>query len=136
MTQSELIRASFEAIVPRAEELIESFYDRLFETAPGVRSLFPDDIHKQRSKLLQIIGLVVESAECLDEIEEPFRTMGELHIEYGARAEHYPVFRDVMLATLGEFAGDAWTPATESAWRWALDTVSGKMIAAGERIAA
>ena len=48
----ELLESSFELLAPQGEKLVERFYERLFETAPAVRSLFPDDMEGQKPALL------------------------------------------------------------------------------------
>ena len=43
----------------RGDELIEDFYARLFDAAPAVRSLFPNDMTKQRAMLLSALVLLI-----------------------------------------------------------------------------
>ncbi|MEO1590999.1 MAG: globin domain-containing protein, partial [Cyanobacteria bacterium J06632_22] len=38
------------------------------------------------------------------------------HVKYGALPAHYPLVGNSLLKTLGQYAGEAWTPELESAW--------------------
>lgn len=138
MNQADLIRASFDLVAPRADELIGQFYSNLFQAAPGVRGLFPNDMTAQKKHLAAAVGLVVKHADDLTALDDALGAMGRRHVEYGAVEAHYPVVRDVLLQTLGEFAGDAWSPEINQAWTSALNTVAGQMLAGvqDQRVAA
>lgn len=106
----------------------DRFYERLFQTAPGVRALFPKDMASQKRHLLAAVSLVVKDSHRLDVLAKPLQDMGKRHVGYGAKPEHYPVVRDTMLATLAEFAGPLWTPALAQAWTDALNRVAAIML--------
>ena len=57
----ELLESSFALLAPQGEQLVARFYERLFETAPSVRSLFPDDMTDQKKALLGALGTVVST---------------------------------------------------------------------------
>src|SRR5215471_424996 len=125
----EVLESSFDALAPRCEELVEIFYRRLFETAPGVQPLFAGaDLRDQRTKLLATLVLLRKSLRDLEAIAPKLRKLGALHVAYGARSEHYPVVAAVMLASMAELAGDVWTPSIAAAWGQALGHVAGVML--------
>jgi hemoglobin-like flavoprotein len=136
----ELLESSFDEIAPRGEELVEVFYRRLFEAAPEVEPLFAGaDMLNQRTKLLATLVLLRKSLRDLKGVAPRLRTLGALHVAYGARPEHYPVVAGVMLDSMAEVAGPAWTPEVEAAWSTALNCVAGVMLdgaAEAERLAA
>ncbi|MBL0871507.1 MAG: hypothetical protein IBJ18_13120 [Phycisphaerales bacterium] len=131
-TSVQRIRASFDLLAPRGNELIDEFYTRLFRTAPGVRSLFPQDMTQQKKHLLSAVALVVKNADKLETLEKPLQEMGARHVVYGAKKEHYAVVRDTMLETIGSLAGPAWTPELKADWTAALNAVAGAMIRGAE----
>jgi hypothetical protein len=51
-TQVKLVQESFAKVAPISEQAAVIFYDRLFEVAPAVRAMFPDDMTEQRRKLM------------------------------------------------------------------------------------
>lgn len=128
MSDADLIRTSFGVVAPRVDELLVTFYENLFDGRPQVRAMFPSDMSAQRQHLKGAVGLVVKHADNLDALTDALHAMGARHVGYGARPEHYAVVRDVMLATLAQIAGEAWTAEMERAWRGALDRVAELML--------
>ncbi len=128
MDQASRIRASFELVAPRADALVEAFYVNLFAAAPAARALFPSDLTQQRQHLAAAIALVVKHAGGLETLAPALRAMGVRHIGYGATPAHYGVVRDVLIATLAEHAGAAWSAQLAADWRAALDAVAGMML--------
>jgi nitric oxide dioxygenase len=54
--------------------------------------------------------------------------MGARHVRYGAQPEHYPVVGEVLIASMADIAGDAWTVEYELAWTKAFAVVAGAML--------
>lgn len=129
----ELLEATFEAVKPRAAELVEFFYSRLFEQYPSVIPLFAGaDMREQQGKLLSALALVVASLRQPDALVPALQRLGEKHLGYGAVPAHYDAVGGVLLETLAHIAGDAWTDEAESAWSDAFAVVAGVMIDAAE----
>jgi hemoglobin-like flavoprotein len=129
------LETSFDLIAPRGDELMDEFYGRLFEAAPAVRPLFPDDLRKQKTMLLGALVLLRKSLPDLDAIVPRLRELGARHVAYGARPEHYPVVGTVLIASMATVAGDAWTPEFERAWSAAFDVVASTMLEGAEQVA-
>jgi len=128
----EHLETSFDLIAPRGDELMDEFYTRLFAVAPGVRPLFPADMKRQKTMLLGALVLLRKSLRNLDGIVPTLHALGARHVAYGALPEHYPVVGQVLIESMAEIAGDAWTPEYESAWAEAYGVVSSVMIAGAE----
>jgi methyl-accepting chemotaxis protein len=127
------VETSFDLIAPRGEELVDIFYTRLFETAPAVEPLFANtDLRKQKSMLLATLVLLGKSLRNLDSIAPKLRQLGARHVAYGARPEHYQVVAEVMLASMAEVAGEAWTAEISAAWADALGLVAAAMLEGAE----
>ena len=126
--QVKLVQQSFSRIVPIADKAAVIFYDRLFEIAPQVRSLFPSDMEEQRGKLMATLTAVVNGLGNLASILPAASALAKRHVSYGARAEHYPVVGAALLWTLEKGLGDGWTPEVADAWGTAYGTLSGYMI--------
>lgn len=127
-TPADRIRASFELIAPQAPAVVDSFYENLFTAAPAVRALFPAEMKQQKAHLLAALGLVVKHADDLGALREPLLEMGKRHAGYGALPTHYAAVREVLLATLRQHAGAAWTTQLEQDWRGAVNAVAKVMI--------
>jgi hemoglobin-like flavoprotein len=125
----ESLETSFDLIAPRGDELMEQFYTRLFAAAPSVRPLFAGtDMRRQKAMLLSALVLLRKSLRDLDRIAPTLRALGERHVAYGARPEHYPIVGSALIASMAEVAGDAWRPEYERAWVAAFEVVAAEML--------
>lgn len=123
-----ILQASLELVAPAAGELIASFYDRLFTEHPAVRPLFPPQMDLQREKLLTAIVGLVTDYDRPDTLRPALEALGARHEAYGAQVEHYAAVGACLLATLREFAGDAFTPEVEAAWTRCYTFAAGTMM--------
>jgi nitric oxide dioxygenase len=127
-TQVKLVQESFSKVVPISEAAAVIFYDRLFEVAPSVKAMFPDDMTEQRKKLMMMLAAVVKGLGNLESILPAASALAKRHVGYGAKAEHYPVVGGALLWTLEKGLGEAWTSDVADAWTTAYGTLSGYMI--------
>jgi hemoglobin-like flavoprotein len=126
--QVTLVQDSFAKVAPIADQAAVLFYDRLFEIAPQVRTMFPDDMKEQRRKLMATLAVVVNGLSNLELILPAASALATRHVAYGAKAEHYPVVGSALLWTLEKGLGEGWTPDVAAAWTAAYGTLSGFMI--------
>ena len=125
----ETLEESFDLVAPHGDELMKTFYDRLFETAPAVQPLFADvDMDRQREALLNMLVVLRESLRDLDDIVPDLQDLGARHVQYGAQAEHYPVVGEVLIGSMSEVAGDQWKPEYTTAWQEAFVVVQDVML--------
>jgi hemoglobin-like flavoprotein len=126
--QVTLVQQSFAKVAPISEAAAVIFYDRLFEIAPSVKSMFPADMTEQRKKLTAMLAVVVGGLGNLESILPAASALATRHVSYGAKAEHYPVVGAALLWTLQKGLGESWTPDVAAAWTAAYGTLSGFMI--------
>jgi hemoglobin-like flavoprotein len=126
--QVKLVQDSFAKVAPISEQAAVLFYDRLFEIAPQVKAMFPDDMTEQRRKLMAMLAAVVNGLGNLESILPAASALAKRHVSYGAKAEHYPVVGAALLWTLEQGLGDDWTPELAEAWSTVYGTLSGYMI--------
>jgi chemotaxis signal transduction protein/hemoglobin-like flavoprotein len=129
----ELLETSFNLLAPRGDELVARFYDNLFAAAPGVRSMFAEDLSGQRRALLGALGMIVKSLRSPEKLVDYLSGLGERHAALGALAPHYDVVGNVLLATMAELAGDLWTPELNTAWTDAYVAVRDIMLDAAAK---
>ncbi len=123
------LETSFDAIASRGDELMDVFYARLFTVAPAVKPLFAGtDLKRQKGMLLAALVLLRRSLRDLDSVAPKLRDLGARHVRYGALPEHYPVVGEVLIGSMAQVAGDAWTPEYEKAWTEAFGIVASVMI--------
>ena len=130
------LERSFDLIAARGDELVDSFYGRLFAVAPGVQPLFArTDLKKQKGMLLATLVLLRRSLRDLESVTPKLRDMGARHVRYGAQPEHYPVVGEVLITSMAEIAGDAWTLEYEQAWTEAMAIVVAAMLDGANSVA-
>jgi methyl-accepting chemotaxis protein len=123
------LETSFDLLAPRGEQLVDTFYRRLFAQAPAVEPLFARaDMRRQKAKLLATLVMLRRSLRDLDAVVPKLRELGRRHGAYGAHAHHYPVVGSVLIASMAELAGEAWRPEYERAWTDAFAVVAGAML--------
>lgn len=114
--QELLIRESFADVREVAGALANLFYGRLFAIAPELRPLFKGDIREQGLKLMGMLDSCVESLGRLEEIRPQLHDLGKRHVEYGTKAEHYPVVAKALLWSLGQALEHRFDKETKDAW--------------------
>ena len=103
--QIDLVQSSFKKVVPIAGTAADLFYDRLFEIAPEVRPLFPQDLGEQKKKLMAMLGTAVGNLHKLDTILPAVKDLGSRHKGYGVTAAHYAPVGAALLWTLEKGLG-------------------------------
>jgi hemoglobin-like flavoprotein len=127
-SQIALVQESFAKVAPIADQAAVLFYDRLFEVAPPVRAMFPNDMTEQRKKLMATLAVVVNGLTNLEAVLPAASALAKKHVGYGVKAAHYPIVGGALLWTLEKGLGAAWNPELAAAWTAAYGTLSGYMI--------
>jgi hemoglobin-like flavoprotein len=129
--QIKLVQASFAQVVPIAATAADLFYGRLFEIAPHLRAMFPDDLAEQKKKLMAMLGTVVAGLNRLDTLMPAVRALGRRHADYGVTSSaHFAPVGVALLWTLETGLADAFTAEVRNAWATAYGVLSQAMIAA------
>jgi hemoglobin-like flavoprotein len=132
--QIKLVQTSFAQVAPIAATAADLFYGRLFEIAPGVRSMFPDDLSGQKKKLMAMLGTVVAGLSHIDTLLPAVRALGRRHAGYGVTAEQYAPVGAALLWTLEKGLAAAFTAEVEEAWSAAYFMLAGAMIDAAQEL--
>src|SRR5690606_27728463 len=115
------------------------FYRRLFEIKPEYRSLFPEQMDKQKQKLVRMLQFIVKS---MDWMSEQWRdevapeddlclvvlAMGRRHDQlYKIPEEAYAPVGDALMWTLDQGLGDAFSDEVRASWVRLYNVVSTTM---------
>ena len=125
--QIALVQTSFKSVAPIASKAADLFYNRLFEIAPEVRSMFPADLSGQKVKLIAMLGTAVNNLHQLDVILPAVRDLGSRHRRYGVTTEHYAPVGAALLWTLEQGLGSSFTTDVKAAWSEAYTSLAGAM---------
>ncbi len=116
---TEIIKASWNAMAGQRMEFVEAFYARLFESYPQYRAMFPQDLGPQRERMIEMIGSLAQFADHVDLLQPYLGHVGFQHRRTGIRAADVENFKQVFLDTLPA-AQDA---TARQAWEEAFDEV-------------
>lgn len=125
--QIQLVQRSFELVTPILESAAATFYDRLFQLDPSLRSMFRSTREEQARKLAHVLTVVVKSLNKLEQILPAVKQLGRHHSSYGVRSEHYSAGGAALLWTLQSGLGEAFTPEVRDAWASAYSLLSSTM---------
>ena len=125
--QIKLVQTSFAQVAPIAATAADLFYGRLFEIAPQVRAMFPDNLSEQKKKLMAMLSTAVSNLHKLETILPAVKDLGSRHKGYGVTAAHYAPVGAALLWTLKKGLGADFTPETKEAWTATYTALAGVM---------
>ena len=120
------LERSFDLVAPHGDELIELFYARLFETAPGGAArcsrtpTWPASARCCSPRSCCCAGACATSTRSSPRCA----TLGARHVAYGAEPAHYAVVGTTLIGAMAEIAGADWTPRYTEAWTEAFGVVA------------
>jgi hemoglobin-like flavoprotein len=110
------IRRGFSTVAADADRFTADFYARLFELAPTLRPLFPDDLSSQRDKLKHMLVMLVAALDRPDALRPTLATLGDRHRSYGVVKADFIVVGRALIDTLGAHLGEQFGSTERSAW--------------------
>jgi len=134
--QIKIIKLTFSQAVTNKDAVGRMFYDRLFAVAPEARALFKGDIDDQSRKLMDTLALAVGMLRDMPTLIPTLETLAVRHVAYGVKDEHYDLVGQVLLWTLEQGLGPAFTSDAKAAWTALYGTVAGVMRKAASGTAA
>jgi hemoglobin-like flavoprotein len=130
------IRSGFSAVAADADRFTADFYTRLFERAPTLRPLFPDDLSSQRDKLKHVLAMLVAGLDRPVALRPALATLGDRHRSYGVVQVDFIVVGQALIDTLDAHFGEQFSPADRSAWAALYARVTAIMTTGTARAAA
>lgn len=126
----ELLEQSFERVKPQATQFASSFYNNLLTDYPQLQPLFSKtNMEAQEQKLVMSLVLVVENLRSPHYLKTILQNLGERHVSYGAKQEHYAMVGTALLKTFESYLGQEWTPNVKQAWTDAYGAIVDMMLA-------
>lgn len=96
-TTKELIRETFQFMIPVAKEITNDFYEYLFTNNPELKKLFHGNMDEQKEKFIHMISISVEGLEAQDELITNLRFLGKKHLTYGVKDNHYDLVKVALI---------------------------------------
>lgn len=128
--QKILIQATFKELLPCSQVAAELFYKRLFELDPQLRSLFMVSMKQQESKLMDMLQLAIYGLDYPEQLIPALRRLGERHLVYGVKPEHYQTAGTALLWMLEQAMEDNFTLEIKAAWQTLYTLLADTMLEA------
>ena len=123
-----LVLETWKLLTPKTEQFGKSFYRRLFEIDPQLRSLFRSTLlEEQTHKFTTMLDLVVHWLDVPERLVPVLKQLGARHADYGVLDEHYAKAGSALIGSLEEQLGDRFTNEVRSAWNEAYMLISALM---------
>ena len=81
---------------------------------------------------MALLATCVGRLQSFSTLEPIIKELGERHVGYGAKSEHYIIVGEALLWALGEALGDAFTQETRFAWIKIYDVLAATMQSGAE----
>ncbi|WP_168797833.1 globin domain-containing protein [Aliishimia ponticola] len=126
--QIKLVQTNFGMIFPIKMKLAQSFYDHLFEIAPEVRPLFPENMQHQREKLADTLAFVVRNLNNSEELILSVSGLARRHRGYEAKPEHFDPVGIALIHALDIHTPGGLSDDARSAWATAYGMIVDAML--------
>ena len=131
MLRVDLLQSSFEQVLGQKEAFAETFYQRLFILYPQTGQLFAHtDMKRQQNALMAALATVISSLKNAEQeqLASILKELGQRHVSYGVRPEHYQMVATALLETFAIYLGTAWTRELNDAWTEAYEAIVALML--------
>ncbi|MCL5953403.1 MAG: globin domain-containing protein [Nitrospirae bacterium] len=113
---TEMIKAHGAAIKGLGTQVTTYFYNYMFAHFPEVRKMFPETMTTQQERLFNSLVYISMNIDNPTALVPYLERLGEGHIKYDTRPEHYDAVGVSLMKTLEHFLGAAWTPEVAATW--------------------
>ncbi len=117
------LQASLHSLLQEEDRFAALFYEKVFQKAPAVRSLFKKNLIDQGRLLTHMLGGIVYALSRPEYLLLGLKKLGKNHLRYGVQSEHYPVVKAAMLETIEAILKTEKTEKTMDAWNLAMDFI-------------
>jgi len=118
---SELLGQTWDSLAGRQEELIRTFYQRLFEKYPEYQNLFSESFERQMGKMIETMALLARVSHETEVTHPKMIKLGERHTQFKLGAEDLERFKSLFVEVLSEYCAGNWTVDCQQAWQEVFD---------------
>lgn len=122
--QRALVKHTFTHIAPNHDIVARLFYDKLFEIAPELQSMFTHSMDMQRAKVMQMLAALVAAMDDPSHFSRMARELGKRHIDYGVIRNQYALVGQALMWALEEACPDVMNAAALDAWNAAYSAMA------------
>ncbi len=126
--QRDLVRETWQQILPLQAAASAIFYDKLFQLDPTLRALFPPDLKGQRVTLTSALDFIVGNLGDPERLIPVLRDLGRSHRRLGLGTREFDLAGEALFWALRQGLGPAFTPEVREAWATAYALVADVML--------
>jgi hemoglobin-like flavoprotein len=131
--QVDQIKKSFDAMWSMNRDIADLCYSRLFELAPDARALFPNDLERQRAKLMDMIAALVGALDQPTLFQSLVTHSARQHAKFGVQPSHYAAMGEALTWSFERKLGASFTPELRASWGALYAAVQVEMLRAAAR---
>jgi hemoglobin-like flavoprotein len=125
--QKQIISESFPLIREIAVPVTLLFYGRLFDLDPSLRRLFKIGMKEQSKKLFAMLDAIVEGIDDWERIVPVLRELGQRHVAYGVKEQHYDTLCSALVWAFGQALQLGFDDEVRAAWTTVIRAVNEQM---------
>jgi hemoglobin-like flavoprotein len=125
--QKQIVYETFPLIREIALPVSLLFYGRLFDLDPSLRQLFKIDIKEQSKKLVATLDALVEGIDNWAKIVPVLRELGQRHVGYGVKEQHYDTVCSALVWAFGQALQPGFDNEVRAAWTAVIRAVNEQM---------
>jgi len=116
-----IVKATAPAVAPKAREIVDDFYPRMFKNNPETKALFnPANMHAdpplQRLALANAVVAYASNVDQLDKLTDAVEVITNKHCGLGVMPDHYSIVHKNLMEAIAHVLGDVVTPEIGTAW--------------------
>jgi len=121
----QIVKDTAGAVAPRARDIVDDFYPRMFKNNPETKAFFNpvnqfQEPPRQRMALANAVVAYASNIDQLENLSGAVKIIAHKHAGLNVLPEHYPVVHDNLMASIGHVLGDAVTPEVGDGWSKAV----------------
>lgn len=118
--QRAILTEQFRLINADGITFAQSFYTRLFEEYPELKSMFRSKMSEQYAKFIGMLSILIQGIGSPVAIMPLIIEMGESHKRYGVLPHHWDVVLNILLTVIDEKLPEYANEESHEAWRSAF----------------
>ena len=125
--EKQIVAESFPLIREIAIPVSLLFYGRLFDVDPSLRRLFKISMKEQSKKFVEMLDAIVESIDDWERIVPALRQLGQRHVAYGVKEQHYNTLCSALVWAFGQALQPGFDVEVRAAWTAVIRAVNEQM---------
>ena len=126
--QIDLIRDSFHRLQPDVETASELLYERLFEIAPELRSMFRSDMAGQGMQFMSTLGVILQHLDDPEALRPHLEHLAQGHAAFGVKPEHFRLMGQALIWAMRKTLGENYPEGAAAAWEVAYELLAREMV--------